>query len=116
MEVTQTYTPKACIGKEAQFSGQVVMRVPSYEERIDLMTETGSIELENQEMPKSQMLKMTKALVEASYPFYVKVDLTYKPTKKVFTSADELRYSAKTAGILTDVATWLLNADILGES
>lgn len=115
-EMNQIYTPKACQGKDAAFSGQVIMRIPTYEERIDLMCESGSVDASEGEMSKKQMLQMTKSLVSASYKFYVKVDITHKASKKHFTTSESLRYSAKTAEILSDVATWLLNADSLGEN
>ena len=111
------YVPRVCKGDEPTFSGEIVMRVPSYEERIDIMLESGTVDLaDDHAKSKRDMLSMTRKLVVSSYPFYVKVDLTHIKTKKHFKSVDDLKYSAKTAEILNEVATWLLTADLLGEN
>jgi hypothetical protein len=115
-DLNQKYVPKACRGKEAIFTGEVVIKIPSFEDRIDLMTASEAGQKKQDEMSQIELLQQTKKLVQASYPFYVKVDITHKATKKHFASADELRYSAKTSEILSDVAAYLLNADCLGES
>lgn len=115
-DLNKRYVPKACQGEDAAFTGEVILKMPSFEDRIDLMSASDLGGKPQEEMTQIELLQQTKALVQASYPFYVKVDITHKETKKHFASADDLRYSAKTAEILSDVAAHLLNADSLGES
>lgn len=112
------YTPAPCKGDKAEFSGQVILNVPSYEERMEIMLEADMLSVSQDEagVDKAKSLKMMMEMVKASYRFYKKVDITHKPSKTKFDSLDDLRYSPKGAAILNDVATYLLNADGLGKA
>lgn len=114
---TVVYKPEPCKGEGALFSGQVVVSVPSYEERMELMLEADMLDNEDvKNIGKNEAARMMLKMVKASYPFYERVDVTHKESKQHYKSVDDLRYSPNAGAILNDVATYLLKADGLGKS
>lgn len=110
MEVA--YTPAPCEGKDAKFKGMVVMRPLSYDERADLMLETGMADLMNggeslEEVAQNQnkqYLGIMSKLAKASYPQYVKVDIKGLENKRDYKSVDDLKYDPDAQAIIQDVA------------
>lgn len=109
----QPYKPLPCQGDKAEFSGNVVLRLPAYEERMEIMVECDFLDMTSEEGKvtgsKKQQVKSMLKLVKASYEFYEKVDIKRKSDGKAFKSLEDLRYDHSCAEILQDVANWLLN-------
>lgn len=136
--MNQTYTPEPCIdsldkdGKEvkALFQGEVVLRIPAYEERLEIVASTPEI-LEVQDLDEGQLKKLSakerseqqvlqmKALIGAvkwSYNFYEKIDITRKKDKKKYGKIDDLKYDNECAAILNDIALKLTRGFDLGNA
>lgn len=106
------YKPLACKGEKAKFSGDVVLRMPAYEERMEILCEADFLDLTDESgsvsgSRKQQVQAMLK-LVKASYAFYEKVDIKRKSDGKEFKKLEDLRFDSECAEILQDVANYLL--------
>lgn len=117
------YVPNPCKGDKAKFEGSVVMKAPSYEERVELMLDANFSEfvnakiddMDNLKQDKTKFLKCMLQLVKKSYDYYVKVDIKEKGGKKThYKSLDDLRYHKECADILQDVAMQLVNGFSMG--
>lgn len=116
-EKTIVYKPNVCKGDNPLYTGQVIVRVPSYEERTELMLEADVIDNpEELKKDKRASLRAMAKLVKASYDYYKRVDITHVETSTKFKSVDDLRYSPLGSLILQEVATYLLRADGLGKN
>ncbi len=110
----KTYRPKPCEGKKALFEGEVVLRLPSYDERMDLLIDNPDF-FDDDEKPKSkkdkkvnlETLKKSRAVCEWSYKFYKKVDIKRKSDGYHFKSLSDLQISSDCTSIIADVANRL---------
>ncbi len=124
---TVTYTPAPCEGEDAEFKGEVVLRAPSYEDRLEMAANPALMDyLKQQEAPekkkkrdddsqaKADQVKMMIAMVKWSYGFYEKVDITRIKDGVRFTDVEKLRHDPSCGGILQDCATKLSQGFELG--
>lgn len=117
-----TYKPEPCIDgkkKKAEFTGEVVLRAPAYEERLEMLSSdpdlVNAISGNAGEADVSSNLKSLLALAKWSYGFYVKVDIKRNECGTVFDNLDKLRFDARAQGILQDVALKLSQGFTLGK-
>ena len=84
---TVKIVPEVCKGGEAKWEGHVVMRVPTFDERFEIV---GNM----QEAVESKVseLKMIRKLVADSKPFYSEVSLKHKESGEVCASFDDMQY------------------------
>ena len=69
---TTVFKPEACQGKDAKFKGEVVLKQPSYEERLEIAGDE-SMQLASSSESQAEKLKGVIALTKWSYQFYKKV-------------------------------------------
>lgn len=119
-DVSRIYTPKLCQGEGALFDGHVLLKVPSYEDRLEMLAEYP--DLINEENEAESDKKISKAgmktmltMIRWSYQFYLEVKITRLSDKQKFKSLDDLRYSSDCQGIIQDVATNLSKGFVLGK-
>lgn len=113
----KTYTPGPCKGDDAQYEGQVVLKVPAYEERLEMIADHPEILEQGKggEDPISRM-RTVLAMVKWSYNFYEKVDLKRRSDGHSYKCLDDLRFDMGCQGIIQDVAVKLAQGFELGES
>ena len=117
-----TYTPAPCKVEDSKFKGEVVLKVPAYEERLEMLADHPEI-LESAEESSSKKnkkvsgkdLKVMLAMIKWSYKFYHKVDITRKRDGARIESLDGLRYDKDCQDIIQDIATRLSQGFDLGE-
>jgi hypothetical protein len=126
---TYVYKPVQCSDQTGQdgeitpatFSGEVVLKVPAYEQKLEMLVahpemmdeDLGKKKKGSSKVSLSEM-RTVLAMVKWSYEFYQKVDLVRLSDKKKITSLDDLRYDAGCQGIIQDVAARLSQGFELG--
>lgn len=120
--MNKIFTPKSCQGDKAEFKGDVVLRLPAYDERLEMMLESdlmAAVESAKDggdtSKNKSYLLALSK-LVKISYPFYQKVNITRKSDKKAYKSIEDLKYDPSCVGILQEIAMELAAGNTLGKN
>lgn len=107
------YKPSQCKGDKSLFTGNVVLRMPAYEERMELLCDAELLDLADEEGQtkgdKKKQLKSMLQLVKASYAFYEKVEIKRRSDSKEYKKLDDLRFNSECAEILQDVAMYLIN-------
>ncbi len=119
-----SYTPGPCKGDEAEFEGAVVLKAPTYEQRLEIAADPDLMEfLKDEEKAKGkkrdvkpQQLRTLIVMAKWSYQFYEKVDLKHRSTKVHFNDLDALKCDPRCAPIIQDVATKLASGFELGNS
>lgn len=120
--MNKIFTPKACQGDKAEFKGDVILKLPAYDERLDMLLETDLMaateksEGEGSAGKNRDYLLALSKLVKISYPFYQKVNITRKSDKKVYKSVDDLKYDPSASTILQEVAMELAAGNTLGKT
>ena len=99
------FVPKPC--KEAQeFTGHVVMRVPLFDERYEIIDQMG-LQLDNEtgelKMADLNSFAAIRKMVTASLKFYISVDIKHSDGRE-FKSKDDLLSDPDCDAILIDVA------------
>lgn len=92
-------------GPEPVLSGHVVLRVPSFDERMQLLEDIG-LEINEQgvgTIPEENKLKMTRKLVAATEPYYVEVDMKHVDGSE-YKSFDDLSHDLLAQPVLMEVA------------
>jgi len=111
-----TYTPGPCTGENAAYEGQVVLKMPAYEERLEMLADHPQIleQAENGENSASKM-KTVLAMVKWSYKYYEKVEIKRLSDGHKFDSLDSLRFDTGCQHIIQDIAIKLSQGFELGE-
>lgn len=120
-DMFHVYTPAPCMGDDAKFKGEIVLKLPAYEERLEMLADHPELLEDSQQSGSKKkqnmsalQMKTVLAMVKWSYNYYNKVDLVRLADKKKFTSLDDLRYSNDTQAIIQDVAVKLAQGFELG--
>lgn len=93
------------MGPEPTLSGHVVLRVPSFDERMQLLEDIG-LQINEQgvgTIPEENKLKMTRKLVAATEPYYVEVDMKHVDGSE-YKSFDDLSHDLVAQPVLMEVA------------
>jgi len=117
----KTYRPTPCEGDDAKFDGEVVLRLPTYDERMDLLMDNpdffDDVEDSKEDSGKKVVvsnLKKSLAVSRWSYKFYKKVDIKRKSDGFHFKSLEDLQSSTDCTAIIADVANRLSRGFDLG--
>lgn len=115
------YTPKACQGEEAKFSGKVRLKGLDFDKKMEML-ETLSAEgmdlskaKEQAEKDPMSMMKLMRKLVRDSGDLWVSCDIKEKETELEFKSRDDIACYNNTHIILMDVAMHVLGGSSLGK-
>lgn len=136
MAMTMTFTPTACAAKTekdektgvettvaAEYSGTVCLRVPNYEERLDLsdvlQTDDGDDGDGSKEAVAARVKRMGHtALLKAAFrklPLYVvSIDIMRVSDGHRFGSLDDMQYESPLAGAITEMTMRLLGKHNVG--
>lgn len=102
------FTPSVCSGERKTFTGALVLRVPTFDERYQYMEECGVV-------GETVGIGAIRKAVKLSAPHYVKVDLKRDEDGKVFSSFEDLAMDSGCDSILIEVSTKILNGFRLGK-
>lgn len=110
---TVKYVPKDAKGDEKKFEGHVELRMPLFEERLELVEKMG-LETDDDGKVKFSEEKKSKisflvGLLKAARPFYVSVNLKRLSDGAVFESYEDLSSDSDCQGIITEVAGVVMN-------
>lgn len=116
MAKTIQFVPAVCKGETPTFSGSVTLKKMTFDEKYKVLENCG-VEVEEGEGGKtnvktpagSQMFKTIRAMVAASKPAYVSVDLTRMADGAKFTSFDDLDTDGECDGVLAEIGqAWFM--------
>lgn len=112
------YIPEACKGEKPEFSGEVVVRPPSFDEKYEYL-ETSGLDLDdsgNVHMPSGMgKIKLMRNLVKLSQKNYVSVSLKNNATGEEYKSFEDLSSDPDCHNIMVEVASQMLNGFKLGK-
>jgi hypothetical protein len=111
---TVKYVPTICKGDTAEWTGFVVLRLPSFDEKYeyiesiqaDLVDEEGGVNVSNK-------LKSIRAMVKVSEKHYVEIALSH-PEHGEVKCWDDMQYNDDMHGVLVEVAGLVLNGFKVG--
>jgi hypothetical protein len=99
------FVPSVCKGEDAKFSGSVVLRSPTFDERYEYMEKAGFKVGEGGEVEAStEQLGAVRRMVGFSKAHYAKVDITRKSDGEHFDNLDALMLDPSCDPILIEVA------------
>lgn len=114
---TVKYVPKICQGENAKFSGDVELRLTSFDEKFDYLQSSG-IEFDSDGKVNlgdaMSKIKSLRAMVRCSEKHYISVSLKNLKTGEELKSFEDLSYDTDAQDILIEVATQLMNGFKLG--
>lgn len=117
-EITEIFEPSACQGDKPTWKGQIVLRVPAWDETLEFTEnnyEFMASSMEGKKKPDALVnMKLMRAMLVWSYQFYKKVDLERIADKKKVQSLDTLRRIKDGQQILQEVASKLVQGFELG--
>lgn len=115
---TVKYVPEACKGEEKVFEGNLEIRLPTFDEKFEYLESLG-MNLDDAEdltkVSKLALLKSIRAMVRLSKPHYVAVNLKKIQSGEVYKTYDDLSTDPDAHGILTEVASKMLEGFSLGK-
>lgn len=121
----KSFIPEATKVEGSIFTGDVIIEIPSYDERMDMMMDSGLTEalqekaanLDNESYkPGMSYHKALNNCVKLSYSRYVKINLTRKKDKKVYKDIEEFKYDPDAGVILQEIALKIATGSILGKA
>lgn len=103
-----TFVPSLCTGENAEFSGTVTLRKPTYDERAEMIIETAEIRSDIEQLSEKQQtietLKYIRVMVAQAKKFYVDINLEMLSTGEKITNYDELETCHEAGPIITEIA------------
>lgn len=102
--------------KTEPFKGSVVLKVPSYKERIKLAQEMGvaNMKVSGEAMDLGTSLELAGKLIDKMDDFIVSVDL--KVGKQKFTSLEDLQYYSESQALVSELSGVVMKGITLGEN
>ena len=111
------FIPSICKGDEALFSGEVELRLPTFDEKFEYLEKTG-IEFDDGGLVEvgttPNKIKFIREIVKLSEKHYIRVSLKDLNSNEEFKSFEDLQYCTEAHPLLMEVATALLNGFKLG--
>ena len=98
-------------GNEPKWEGYVVMRMPTFDERFEVMEE-----LSEAAEAKMSELKMIRKLVKASQKFYAEVALKHKESGEECKSFDDMQYHESLYPALGELGRFVTEGNKLGNA
>lgn len=111
------FTPEACKGENAVFSGDIILTAPTFDDRYDYI-EKANFEMDENGQIKAGLSQMPalRKMVKFSQKHYKEVSLINNKTAETYGSFDDLTYDPACDGILIEVAMALMNGFKLGKN
>jgi len=112
------YVPESCKGESPIFSGSVVLRAPTFDERYSYLEDSGFIMDEEGEVKKSMLkgLSAVRKVVAMSVKHYLKVDMKRISDGYEFKSFEDLSTDDDGHKVLIDVGLKILNGFKAGKN
>lgn len=114
---TVKYVPKSCLGDDKKFEGSLTMRLPTFDQKYELLEISGikfSDAGEVESSSSKDRLDMIRKLVKHSESFYETVSLIKCSSLEEFKSFEDMQYDDDAHAILIEVGLALLNGFKLG--
>lgn len=114
---TVKYVPKACKGDSPVFTGEVELRLPTFDEKFDLLDAAG-VEIGDDgkvELSGSKRIKIIRQLVRLTKDYYVAVSLKRLDDESELKSYDDLQCDSDAHEILGEVALEIMHGFKLGK-
>lgn len=109
------FVPAACTGENPKITGSLIIRLPSAEERCDIIADS-NMDLEAMKSNEISFYKSLSSVIKKVYDHIVKVDLKRAGNDKVLT-VEEMKYDPDCFPILAEIANKLLiGGFVLGKS
>lgn len=111
------YVPSQCKGDAPEFSGEVEIRLPTFDEKYEYFEASGVEVNEKGEMDiKSTMtkIKLMRGIVKMSAKHYLSVSLKKNATGEEYKSFEDMSVDPDCHPIMIEVGTQLLNGFKLG--
>lgn len=114
-------------GVPAAYSGFVMMRIPDYFERMELLEEVSEAFAGEEPPPEDETEAQAKRreirrlnrriryLARKMEPFVEEVELTRLADGFKFTSYDEVKHDTELASVVTELATWVVGKHQVGK-
>lgn len=107
-----SYVPEICKGENPQYTGSIVLRLPSSDERIDYLADSGF----NLSDPRSkENLKATSYLMKKVYDHIVKVDMKRTSDGKKLATLEDLRFEEGLFPTLITMANEIMSGFTVGK-
>lgn len=105
------FTPSECKGDNPKFSGSITLKVLSTPEKFRLMSKC-EFEVGDDGVVKKNMKQLSAIadMIDATKPYFLKVDLKRLSDNKVYQNYSELEFADECATILIEASTQFLNA------
>jgi len=113
---TVTFVPSLCKGENPKMSGEVVLRLPTFNERMRYMKESGFKLSEKGEVEMgaaNEKLDFLAKLVEISAGHYVSVSLKNSKGEEI-KSYEDMQYDEECSTVLMEIGGLLLNGFKMG--
>jgi len=115
---TVKIVPSLCKAEDSKWSGYVVMRLPTFDEKFDYI-ESLNVEVDaNGEVEASSgtkdRFKQIRKLVSASQKHYVEVCLENKETQEKVSSFDDMQYIDDLHAVMAEIAGKLVDGFKVG--
>lgn len=112
--------PSVCKGEGAKWSGHIVMRLPTFDEKFEYMENLGVQVGDDGAVVESESatsrLKQVRRMVECSKKHYQEVSLENKETGEKVDSLDDMLYVDELHKVLVEVAGMLISGFKLGNA
>lgn len=115
-EITEVYEPSSCKGDKPTWKGQVVLKVPAWDETLEFSEANMDLmpKAEGDEQEQKSNVKLMRNMLIWSYKFYKKVDLVRLSDGKKVDSLELLKCIKDGQPVLQDCATKLIHGFELG--
>ena len=109
------FVPTACLVDDPKITGSLIIRLPSAEERCDIIAES-NMDLEAMKSNEISFYKSLSSVIKKVYDHIVKVDLKRPGSDKVLT-VEEMKYDPDCFPILAELANkMLVGGFVLGKN
>lgn len=109
--------PNVCKGEAAKWSGYVVMRVPTFDEKFEYIENIGVSMKEDGTMDSdgsSNRISQVRKMVSLSQKHYMEVSLENKETGEKVASFEEMQYVEDLHGSLVEISGMMASGFRLG--
>lgn len=114
---TVKYVPEICKGENPKFSGEVELRLPTFDEKYEYaeksniqFNDKGEVETTN----KLAQVALIRQFVKVSQAHYISVSLKKIATGEEFKSFEDMSYESDLHETLIEIATQIVNGFKLG--
>lgn len=109
---TVIFVPSICKGDDAKWEGEVVLRLPTFDEKFDYIdqmnvefTDDGSVEISK----STERMRQVRKMVSLSEKHYVSVKLKAKDGSSEANSFEEMQYEQDLHEVLIEIGSKILH-------